>query len=309
MPRSRTKGRGGFVIAGLGFGVAAGVALGALVVGPSLSSESSAQSQAAPEEEGEASRSEEIAAGQLSVANSFIDQVGPGVVDGTLADRPVLILRTADVEPAGVDSLTPLLENAASINAGTIELTPKFFSPAGADELKTIAAATLPAGAELSPESPTAGTHAGQLLSAALLLNPENGEPLASTEDRALVLQSLRDAEFIDYPDGTILPAQAVVFATGAGTDGLVIDNQLDFVNALKDSGAATVATGTLEAAEDEAFLGRLRAEDSSVSSVDSLGQAWAPVSTVLALAEQIAGEDGDYGAAAEVDATTPALP
>lgn len=311
MARYRTRGRGGFITAGLGFGVAAGVALGALVIAPNLPYEAGASGATDQEEqEADVSPTEEFAVAQLGAANDMVSQLAPGVSEGTLADRPVLQLRTTDAETSGLDATRDLMTGAGAIDAGTIVLNPKFFSPAGADELKSIAASTLPAGAELSTESLSSGTHAGQLLAAALLLDPETGEPMASTEDRALVLQSLRDAEFIDYPDGTVLPAQAIMLATGTGSDDLVVDNQVDFATALQDSGAVTVATGTIEAAADEAFLGRLRAADTAVSTVDSIGQPWAQFSVLLATVEQISGgESGDYGAAAAVDAPTPPLP
>lgn len=309
MARNRNRGRGGFITAGLGFGVAAGVALGALVIAPNTPGVAGSEPAQQEETEGDVSRTEEIAVAQLGVANDMVAQLAPGVAEGTLAERPVLQLHTADANAESLDATRDLMTGAGAIDAGTIVLNPKFFSPAGADELKTIAATTLPAGAELSTESLSSGTHAGQLLAAALLLDPETGEPLAATEDRALVLQSLRDAEFIDYPDGTILPAQAFVLASGAGTDDLVVDNQVDFATAFKDSGAATVATGTIEAAADEAFLGRLRADEAAVSTVDSISQPWAQLSVLLATVEQIAGGNGDYGAAAAVDAPTPPLP
>lgn len=310
MARRRTAGRGGFIVAGLGFGLAAGIALGTLFIAPTLTAgeEHGAPPEANDAAEAPVSEREQIAVAQLEAADTLVEHLAPPALEGRLNDRPVLILRTADAEEDHATGLMALTESAGGLNAGTITLTPKFFSPAGADELKTIAATTLPAGAELSTDTLDSGTHAGQLLGAALLLDPETGEERASSEDRALVLQSLRDAGFIDYPDGTILPAQAVVMVTGSASDELTVDNQLAFITALQGSGAATVAAGPAEAAADDAFLGRLRAAEGPVSTVDSINLAWARTAAVLAAAEQIAGSGGDYGVAAAADAFHPPL-
>ena len=59
-----------------------------------------------------------------------------------------------------------MLNQAGAIDAGTITLEDSFFSQDGADQLKSIVANTLPAGAQLSETQLDPGTHAGEALGA-----------------------------------------------------------------------------------------------------------------------------------------------
>lgn len=311
------SGRAGYWWAGLGWGVAAGVAFGALVLAPNMPGDPGAgdvdRAAVSQAQLDEAERLAEISAAQIEVSDEAVAQLLPAVLTDTLAQRPVLILSTADAAAEDVDAVRWLLGMAAADDAGHIGLTEKFLSRDHADELNTLVTTTLPAGAQLSEDSLAPGAHAGEALGSALMLDPVTAEPLASIADRAVVLQSLRDAGFINYPDGTILPAQVIVVITGSsdgsGEEAFAADALANFTVALDDRGTGVVLAGRVEAAADKGALGLVRADEAAsaaVSTVDSLAREFARGATVLAVAEQLAGEAGAYGTAEEAAAAMP---
>ncbi|MCS5479399.1 copper transporter [Corynebacterium sp. YIM 101645] len=308
----RGQGRAGWLVGGLGFGVAAGVLLGTLVLAPNMPEGSNLGSGAAQQELAAAETRADIAEAQAASADSVVGELAGPAVAGTLADRPVLLIRTADAQEEDVTGVRLLLAEAAAVSAGTITLGEQFLAAEGADQLKSIVANTLPAGAQLSEERLDPGLHAGEALGSALLLDPGTGEEQATSEERGLLLRSLREAGFLDYEDGTILPAQVIVVVTGDSAGGgeaaLAARNLADFVAALDSRGNGTVLAGRIHTAAETGAVGLLRTNpDNGVSTVDSVGRAVGRMATVLAVREQLAGETGSYGSAGSAEAVSPA--
>lgn len=310
MAKNKRPGLGGIILAGLSFGVAGGVALGALLIAPNL------PDQAGVQQEGETDPLQaEINAAQADTADAFITDHAEQLVAGTLAQRPVLVMHTADADEEDLGNVIWLLHKAGAVDAGRITLNAQFFSQAGADQLKSIVANTLPAGAQLSEESLDPGTHAGNALGAALLLDPESAEQLATPEERALLLESLKGSGYIDYEQGTILPAQAIVLVTG-GDDGtgegaFAAQNLANFAISLDEAGNGAVLAGRITAASDTGAIALARewAPD-RVSTVDSLGRTYGRMATVLAVREQLDGGAGAYGSATSAsDGAAPEVP
>lgn len=314
MAPKKRGGRGGFLIAGLGFGVAAGVALGAMVIAPNLTGGGESAPAARPESES-AQLESEINAAQADTADAWIGNQAEEIVAGTLEQRPVLLLRTHDADDEDVGNIAWLLRKAGAVEAGRITLEELFLSQDGADQMKSIVANTLPAGAQLSEDSLEPGTHAGDALGPALLLDPETAEPQASSEERGLLLQSLAEAGYISYEPGTILPAQAVVIVTG-GNDGtgdgaFAATTLAQFAASLDASANGTVVAGRITAASDTGPIALIREQaGEQVSTVDSADRTWGRMATVLAVREQIDGGSGAYGSAASASGgAAPAIP
>lgn len=310
---AKKSGRGSLVIAGLSFGLAGGLAAGTYILAPNLAGGSTQQNHELSAEVTQAQQEAEIATAQAASADGFIETIADQAVAGTLKERPVLVLAASDAKDEDVTAVQQLLHKAGAVDSGTIHLEEKFFSPEGADGLKNIVATTLPAGAQLSVDKLDSGTHAGESLGSALLLNPENAQPQASTEERAIVLGALREAGFINYQDGTILPAQAVVLILGdddGANDQLAVDNQISFARALDSRGNGVVVAGRIQTAADTGTIGKLRAHANArqaVSTVDSVSRNWGRIATVLAVKEQLENGAGAYGSAASAEAASPA--
>ena len=309
----KSSGRTGFVVAGLGFGLAGGLLLGTLVLAPVLDGPTADEEQTVSQAEHEALRTDaERADAQVAAADDIVTQLSPPVVAGALEGRPVLVLHTHDAEPGDVDGLGELLGAAGAIDAGRIRLEESFFNQDGADQLASVVANTLPAGTQLAEDNPGPGTHAGQALGAALLLNPETAQEQATAEERALLLGTLRDSGFLSYEDGTVLPAQVVVLLLGEGeatADTFTPRSVVSFTRALDARGNGVVLTGPETTAREGGAIDLLRTDETAaaeVSTVDSLGQSWGRLATVLALREQLEGGAGAYGPTPSAQAVAP---
>ena len=310
------------LVAGLGFGTALGVALGTLLIAPNMDS-TPGGGQAGSHDEVREKYAElvfenEIHEAQLDSADSVLRDLNRFIVDGSLVQRPVMVISTPDAKEPDVNAVKDLLKSADSTNAGHITLTRKFVDQGSADKLLSLVTNTLPAGAKLSEKTVDAGTHSGEALAAALMLDPKSTEPLASVDDRATLLRALREAGYIDYEDGTIVPAQAVIVVGGRQTANdseedaparYAIDTTVKFLEGFDSVGTATVYAGQVKAAGNGGALEKLRKAKTEITTVDSIDHPVSQMAAVLAVKEQLEGGQGVYGAAANAQNAAPALP
>lgn len=308
--------RTGVGVAGAGIGLALGAAFGVFLLSPNIPGGTEAlgsgDTVAASEHESLAQQ-QQRAERMADAADQVVAASGQDIINGVLDEQPVLVLATADADDGEVEKLRGSLDRAGAIDSGLIELSEKFFSQDGADELKTIVSNTLPAGTELSESERDPGTHAGQALGAALTFAEGTDTPNSTTEDRGLLLEALAAADYLDYETGTILPGQAIVLVTGDGTAAhggeFAAKSQAAFARALDVAGGATVVAGHGAAAESKGVLAQLRDDGdaaATVSTVDAIDQTWGRLATVLAVAEQLEQGSGAYGYAENADAVMP---
>lgn len=318
MPRRKTSTAP--VIAGVGFGVALGVFVGALGLGPVVAGGGLADgiggqgSESVREQYRRAMQDKQVLDAQMSSGDAVINDLAPTTVDGTLVGRPVLVIKTSNAQESDVKAIQKLLKSSDMDDAGIIDLSDSFFHQENADKLKSLLANTLPAGAQLSTSAMDAGTHAGEALGAALFLDPKTTQPLATVDDRGTLLKTLRDKGFIKYKDGTILPAQAILIidgkTDGEGTSAYKSTNLAAFVKGLNSVGKHTVLAARVESAAENGPLTALRDDEKNeVTTVDSIDRSWARMATVLAIREQLDGHHGAYGSAASADAACPPVP
>ncbi|CAB1036687.1 copper transporter [Corynebacterium diphtheriae] len=311
---ARKSGRTATAIAGLSFGLALGIGAGMYVLAPNVAGGPNQTTSTLERERDDALGSAQIAKAQAKSADSVVSALGRGITTDLLKEKKVLVFRTSDSLDSDADALSEALKSAGAENAGTIKLGEKFFTQEGADGLKNIIATTLPAGAQLSTEKMDSGTHAGDALGSALLLNKDDGSEQANKEDRGIVLGALRESGYIDFDEASVKPAHAIVLLSG-DSDGskaaFSIKNQVSFATALKSKGSGLLVAGRIHTASDAGLLGTIRtsAQDKqAVSTIDSIDQNWAQIAAILALKEQIDGKSGAYGAAGNVDATSPGI-
>lgn len=321
--KKRPRGRGlPFVVAGASFGLAAGLGLGTLVLAPIISGESlqipgietgGSKNSGGRESSPEAVAATEKADKQLAASDSVVSSLAEKGVAGTLKNRPVMVLVAPHAEDADVSAVKTLLKQSGAIDAGSVTLKEKFFASEGSDELKSLVANVLPAGAKLDETKLDSGTHSGQALGAALLMDPNSAQPIAEPEERGNLLSALQQQEFIAYEKGTILPAQAVVIISGVNSDQpgneVAAKNEASFAAALDGIGTATVVSGRLPSAEPGGVIDKLRADHpDAVSTVDAVDKAFGRVATILAIREQLEGRSGAYGVGPDAAGVAPDL-
>lgn len=244
---AKTQGRVGLIAAGLGWGAALGIALGALVLAPAMPGKVdlgfSQYKADAPAKLAVDDAEFEAAEARAEEANDLLAQESGSIVSGALKDVPVTIVRTAAADSEDVESVRWLLNAAGASDSGELTLTERFTDQAGADELSSIVANTLPSGAQLSVEERSPGLHAGQSLAAVLFDDGASGESKTLPDDRTLVLETLQQAGFIEF-SGSIVPAGAVVIVDGParGSDfGAKVIG--DFAKALGAEGKTALAS------------------------------------------------------------------
>lgn len=262
-------GRGvGLVAAGLGWGLALGVGLGTLVLAPALDgtfggAESGASKEALTSESDAGRGAEQVAAAD-DLLGAHVGTIVAGALDGV----PVTVIRSIDAADDDAAAVRWDANLAGAEDAGSITLTSKFFKRDAADELATIIATTLPAGAQLSVENRSPGTHAGESLAAVLAADPGTGDAAASAEDRAFVLDALQEAGFIKVT-GEVAPARAFVLVDGErDASSFGADTLRDFAVALAEharvvlatSGEAPEATGVVSVSDVDTEAGRIAA-------------------------------------------------
>ncbi|WP_225746992.1 copper transporter [Corynebacterium sp. Marseille-P4611] len=292
------------LVAGLGFGAAVGVALGALVIAPNLTT-SMADDDPIREEHRKVVQDNKILQTQNEASDKLVADSGAEMVDGTLSQRPVLIVTTDDANGGDVDAIRKLLESSDATEAGEIKLTKDFFRPETKDKLLPILKDIAPKKADIK-DLDSAGALSGEVLGTALSMHPESTKPLASVDERADVLHKLRDEGFIDYEDGTIVPAQAIVVVSGNGLRGYPSTALAEFATGLDDVNGSVVLSGRTKQTQDDKALAQVRDQDAELSTVDGTERAVERIAVILATQEQLDGGQGHYGATETADSALP---
>jgi hypothetical protein len=250
---------------------------------------------------------------RLTDADVFGAAVGPRVVSGALRGRTVVLVTTADANPADRDTLTGLIGSAGGTVTGELQLTEAFTDPSRSDQLSELCTRLLPAGLRL-PTASDAGTLSGGLLGSLLLINPQNGKAQATTAETAAVLAGLGDGGFVRLGP-QVQPAQLVLVLTGGASR---VNSSGDragilarFATQLDRSGSGAVLAGRPGSADGNSPIGVVRADTAAasvLSTVDDVSTAAGRVVTVLALAEQAQGRAGRYGVGSNAQAVIPAV-
>ena len=250
---------------------------------------------------------------RLTDADAFTAAVGPMAVRGQLDQRTVAIVTTAEADPADRDAIAALVRQAGGTVTGQLQLTDAFTDGSRADRLRELVT-RLPAGVQL-PTASDAGTLAGGLLGALLLLDPATNQPQASADESAAALAGLVDGGFV-RADDTVRPAQLAVVLTGGAITGDAAGDRAAmiarFATQLDRSGAGTVLAGRTAAADGTGPVGVARVDTSITAVLSTVDGVQAPagrVVTVLALREQLDGAAGRYGTAGNAQAVAPGIP
>ena len=226
-------------------------------------------------------------------------------MDGSSSKRPWLIVSTDDANGGDVNAIKKLLESSDATEAGEIKLTKDFLRPETKDELLPILKDTAPKKAD-TKDLDSAGALSGEVLGTALSMDPESTKPLVSVEERADLLHKLRDKGFIDYEDGTIVPAQAIIVVSGNGLRGYPSTALAEFATGLDDVNGSVVLSGRTKQTQDDKALAQVRDQDAKLSTVDGTERAVERIAVILATQEQLDGSQGNYGSTETADSALP---
>jgi hypothetical protein len=279
--------------------LALGIVLGATKIsGPMLTSLQGDNASLSTQQDELAAENAELT-DRVSSDDNFAGSVAALAVRGTLPATNVVLITTAGADPADRDAVLSLLNRAGATVTAQIQVTNDFSDPLRADELRSIAATTLPTGATL-PEVPQAGAVAGGLLSP-VLIAPAGAAAAASPEQAAAVLAPAA--------------GQSVVILTGAEvTGGSEADKAAAvayLANQLAQSATGVVVAGRTGSEQATGTVGVIRGDtalSATVTTVDNVEAAAGRVATVLGLVEQNGGGVGRYGLGENAQAQVPTL-
>lgn len=323
-------------IAGLGFGIALGVLGGVYVLAPNVpgaggGAGTSAQELTAAREDADAADRD------AQASDDVVAGLAAKAVAGELEGKKVALISFPDADRETVDRLRWLVDKAGA-EVAPLPVTEEMLNPEKGDKLKSVAANSLPAGAQLSEEVLSPGMHTGQLLGAALssklpkIEKPAEGEQnrdrgenrgnrregnggggTASASDRAVVFGSLEKNEVLKKPAD--LGDEGVDLALIVTNKGVTADESgygaqfiADFAAGMDSQIPGAVLVGESGSADKKAALGIVRNERAyaeKLSTVDNVQRSAGRITAVRALKEQAEGEAGHYGAATNAKAAT----
>ena len=302
-------------LAAIFLALALGIVLGATKISSPLLSGLQGDNEMLTSQHDELTTENEDLSGRITEDENFAGAVGALTVRGTLPKTNVVLITTAAADPTDRDAVLSLLDRAGATVTGQIQLTNDFSDPARAEELRSLAATTLPTGATL-PEVPQAGAIAGGLLGS-VLIAPAGGNAVASPEQAAAVLSALTSAGFITVT-GTPVAGQSVVILTGAEVDRWVGGRQgrhrrrsgrsTGAEPGRHRSGAGRARSGSEQSTGSVGVVRGDTALSATVTTVDNVDTATGRIATVLGLVEQNGGGVGQYGFGADAQAQAPTL-
>jgi hypothetical protein len=291
--------------------LALGIVLGATKISSPLLSGLQGDNAELASQQQQLSTENQDLANRVTADEKFAGAVGALTVRGTLPKTNVVLITTAGADPADRDAVLSLLARAGATVTAQIQLTNDFSDPARAEELRALAAKTLPTGAKL-PEVPQVGAIAGGLLGSVLVV-PSGGKA-ATPEQSAAVLSALTSAGFITVT-GEPAPGSAVVLLTGGElTGGSEADRAAVpayLANQLAQSATGVVVAGRSGSEGQAGTVGVIRGDtalSANVTTVDNVDTATGRIAAVLGLVEQNGGGVGRYGLGENAQAQVPTL-
>lgn len=306
--------------------LAVGIVLGAGPLRENLGDQLAGQvEQLRTEQEQLRTEAEELSTRHDQLA-TFIAELGPDLVDGTLQGRQVAVLTDDSSTRPGIERMMSLLAAAGVDSPLRVTLQPALWSPDGAAQRSdALAEIRSIAPAALTDDPDGELTDAAQL--SGLIPTLLHGGDELTPELRSQLWDVLVEQQLVTL-DGTVPPQiDAVVYAAAAPEE-LAVDSedeaaatergqsllasQTHLLSVLAETGMpAVVSAATPDNDASASVLRTVRGdrEFDGLSTTDRLQEADGPLLSVLALVEQVRGGSGSYGTTADAEHRLPALP
>ena len=257
----------------------------------------------------------EIAA--LRSGNQFTDafaaNVAPGLLSGSLEDRPVTLVVLPGADEQVVTSVTQLIGAAGGSVGGTLRAGEGLLDAGNKQLVDELGSQLLDGTPDVTVADDASGyARMGALVARAIGTDEDAG---AAVDDAANgILSGLSTANLMSAEGDFTRRGSLVLFVAGPGTGSeeerqganTIVTALASGIDAETDG---VVVAGPVAAARADGLVESLRgnvAAAREVSTVDAVTRQTGQVVAVMALAEQAKGEAGHYGA---VDAADGALP
>ena len=252
--------------------------------------------------------------------DAYIGETNPEVLAGVLQDRRVALVVLPGSDAAVSESTSATLRQAGAAVVSTTSVSDAWVT---ADEGTAAArdAAVAEAATRVGVDvTDTGAVSPRDVLLAALLTSPtRDASDAVAAATASAGLEVLSSADLLEIDTEGLEVADLVVVVGGTTTQGdlearrTAAERWVDLTIALDDrSAGALVAGESTTAGDGVAVIDAVRNDATAtrgVSTVDNAGGALGQASVVHGLAEQAAGEVGQYGLAAGADAPYAPLP
>ncbi|MBC2681493.1 copper transporter [Corynebacterium anserum] len=299
-----SRGSSGKVIAGLGLGIALGTAFGFYALAPNVEG-GPAGSNYQTENQLQAERhARQAAEGNNAVSDAVLSEVSGDIVKNELKSLSVVIFTTPDANADFVRDIQSLIKAAGGNLSGTVQLTEKVLNTDSGDQVKSLAANSLPTGVKLDEENRTPGMHAGQLIGGAL----HTGDKEVADSDRAVALGALENADLLAYQGKPPAAADLALIVSGSEDNDYATSFLADFAKGLDSKMAGVVVAGDYESAEQNGAVAKIRDNHDAagnLSTVDNVDTEAGRITVIRALREQKDDRAGHYGSASNATKET----
>ena len=232
--------------------------------------------------------------------DSYITQAATSLLPGTLASKNVAMVLLPDAKAEDADAIAAQLKNAGATVTGRVSLTSTWVDLSRENYRSTFSGQVQ--GHLGSANSQDANGILGEALAKALTANDDSSRVLM---DMLSVTVDKSGTPFISVDSTPTAAAEMIVVVgprpqassgKGATVEASPGEDPKAWAKALEGTAgrAPTVVVGSADG--DGGVVGIIRSEKAKVTTIDSVGQIAASVSTPLALASTRAGTTGHYG-------------
>ena len=232
--------------------------------------------------------------------DSYITQAATSLLSGTLASKNVAMVLLPDAKAEDADAIAAQLKNAGATVTGRVSLTSTWVDLSRENYRSTFSGQVQ--GHLGSTNSKDANGILGEALAKALTANDDSSRVLM---DMLSVTVDKSGTPFISVDSTPTAAAEMIVVVgprpqassgKGATVEASPGEDPKAWAKALEGTAgrAPTVVVGSADG--DGGVVGIIRSEKAKVTTIDSVGQIAASVSTPLALASTRAGTTGHYG-------------
>ena len=232
--------------------------------------------------------------------DSYLTQAATSLLPGTLASKNVAMVLLPDAKAEDADAIAAQLKNAGATVTGRVSLTSTWVDLSRENYRSTFSGQVQ--GHLGSTNSKDANGILGEALAKALTANDDSSRVLM---DMLSVTVDKSGTPFISVDSTPTAAAEMIVVVgsrpqassgKGATVEASPGEDPKAWAKALEGTAgrAPTVVVGSADG--DGGVVGIIRSEKAKVTTIDSVGQIAASVSTPLALASTRAGTTGHYG-------------
>ena len=232
--------------------------------------------------------------------DSYITQAATSLLPGTLASKNVAMVLLPEAKAEDADAIATQLKNAGATVTGRVSMTTTWVDVSRENYRSTFSGQVQ--GHLGSTNSKDANGILGEALAKALTANDDSSRVLM---DMLSVTVDKSGTPFISVDSTPTAAAEMIVVVgprpqassgKGATVEASPGEDPKAWAKALEGTAgrAPTVVVGSADG--DGGVVGIIRSEKAKVTTIDSVGQVAASVSTPLALASTRAGTTGHYG-------------